>query len=193
MLDKAARKLNSAAIRSVQFFRVQAFRCLSDNRIAGDFRRYQPVQATGRGRIEVSDTVKFGVRSSPLFLSTYAYLESRKSTAAIRIGARTWISNNFCAIADSSSIDVGADCVIGYNVELLDSDFHGIDPNARSSFTSSPISVGDRVFIGSNVKILKGVTIGDGSTIASGSVVTKNVSSNVVAGGNPARVLRELG
>ena len=52
--------------------------------------------------------------------------------------------------------------------------------------------IGNNVFIGCNAIILKGVTIGDNATIGAGSVVTKDIPSNVVAVGNPCRVLREI-
>ncbi len=52
--------------------------------------------------------------------------------------------------------------------------------------------IGDNVFIGSNVKILSGVTIGRDSVIANSAVVTKDISSGVIAGGNPAKILRPI-
>ena len=55
-----------------------------------------------------------------------------------------------------------------------------------------PICVGRNVWIGSGVQIMPGITIGDNSVIGAGSVVTKNIPSNVVAVGNPCRVLREI-
>lgn len=55
-----------------------------------------------------------------------------------------------------------------------------------------PITVGNNVWIGANVAVLSGVTIGDNVVIGAGSVVTKSIPSNVVAVGNPCRVLRPL-
>ncbi len=55
-----------------------------------------------------------------------------------------------------------------------------------------PIVIGDDVWIGGSVSIVGGVTIGSGSIIAAGSVVIKDIPSGVIAGGNPARVLREI-
>ena len=113
----------------------------------------------------------------------------------ISIGDGTWINNNFVAIAEHSYINIGRDCLIGANVEIFDSDFHGLNlkDRRRSAFEwAKPVSIGNGVFVGSGVKILKGVSIGDGSVIAHSSVVTSDVPANVVAGGNPARVLRSL-
>ena len=58
--------------------------------------------------------------------------------------------------------------------------------------TSKPIYIGKNVWIGANCVILPGVSIGDGSIIGAGSVVTKDISPNVIAVGNPCRVLREI-
>ena len=56
-----------------------------------------------------------------------------------------------------------------------------------------PVKIGDKVWIGGGVTILPGVTIGDNSVIGAGSVVTKDIPSDVVAVGNPCRVLRPVG
>ena len=55
-----------------------------------------------------------------------------------------------------------------------------------------PIRIGDNVWVGGGVKIMGGVTIGDNAVIAAGSIVTKDIPSGVLAGGNPCRVLREI-
>ena len=57
---------------------------------------------------------------------------------------------------------------------------------------AKPIKVGNNVWIGGNVVVLPGVTIGDNVVIGAGSVVTKDIPSNVVAVGNPCRVIKEL-
>ena len=94
-------------------------------------------------------------------------------------------------IAEHASISIGKNCLIGTNVEIIDSDFHGIRVEERGMSKpewAKPVSVGNNVFLGSNVKICKGVSIGDGSVIANGAVVTKDVPSNVTAGGNPVKL-----
>ena len=55
-----------------------------------------------------------------------------------------------------------------------------------------PISIGSHVWIGANVTVLPGITIGNGAVIGAGSVVTRDVPENVIAAGNPCRVLREI-
>ena len=63
--------------------------------------------------------------------------------------------------------------------------------NAGPEF-GMPITIGNSVWLGANVTVNPGVTIGDNTVIGSGSVVTKDIPSNVIAVGNPCRVLREI-
>ena len=182
-------------IWGIQNPRIIIYRLLSSNRIFGKPIRFQPMQAVGRGKIFFEDGVKIGVYPSPFFFSTYAYIEARNPTAEIVIGENTWINNNFSAISESASIRIGRRCFIGANVEIIDSDFHGIKVSERSlsdAEKTRSVVIGDDVFIGSNVKIMKGVLIGVGSVIANGSIVVGEIPSNVIAGGNPARVLKEI-
>jgi len=149
----------------------------------------------GAGTVEFERNVRLGYFPSPFFLSGYIHIESRNKTARIAIGEGTHINNNFVAIAEHSIIKIGKRCAIGTNVEILDSDFHGIkvcDRNTSNPENAKPVVIGDDVFIGSNVKIMKGVAIGNGSVIANGSTVIGTIPPGVVAGGNPARVLKVI-
>lgn len=182
-------------IRLVQDSRITLYRLLSTNSVQGNPTRVQPVQFVGRGKIIFEECVKVGVFPSPLFFSTYAYIEARSPAAVIKIGANTWINNNFCAIADHGSISIGRNCSIGANVEILDSDFHPINAKDRKNSSSShseSVHIGNDVFVGSNVKIMKGVTIGDRCVIANGAVVTKTFPSDHVVGGVPAKTVKTL-
>jgi maltose O-acetyltransferase len=109
------------------------------------------------------------------------------------VGAGTLFSNNVQIIAEKS-VRIGRECLIGDSVLILDSDFHHIDPIRRHEpgVPSSPVVLGDRVWIGSRAIILKGVEIGEGSVVAAGSVVTRSVSPRVVVAGNPAKLIREI-
>ncbi len=65
---------------------------------------------------------------------------------------------------------------------------HSKDPEQRGDMTCVPVRIGDKVWIGANVTILPGVSIGDGAIIAAGAVVNKNVPSNTIVAGVPAKI-----
>jgi acetyltransferase-like isoleucine patch superfamily enzyme len=193
--SKVRRRLVRIACRLVQWPRILFYRLLSSATIKGKLHLYQPLQSVGLGIIKFSGTVKIGFFPSPLFFSTYAYIEARNGNATISIGDGTSINNGFIAIAEHTSITIGQRVLIGTNVEIFDSDFHGLQLTDRMKSKAEwakPVVIEDDVFLGSNVRVLKGVTIGRGSVIANSSVVLKDIPPNVVAGGMPAKVLRAI-
>lgn len=110
----------------------------------------------------------------------------------IEIGARTFVNYNLTAL-DVAAIRIGADCQIGPNVQLL-TPTHPIEPGPRRDKleAAKPITIGDNVWLGGGAIVCPGVTIGDNSVIGAGAVVTKDIPANVVAVGNPARVIRQI-
>lgn len=111
----------------------------------------------------------------------------------ISIGARTFVNYNLTAL-DVAPIVIGEDCQIGPNVQLL-TPTHPIDPQPRRNKleAAEPITIHDNVWLGAGVIVCPGVTIGENSVIGAAAVVTKDIPANVVAVGNPARVIREIG
>jgi len=110
----------------------------------------------------------------------------------ISIGARTFINYNLTAL-DVAAITIGADCQIGPNVQLL-TPTHPIEPQPRRHRLEAarPIAIGDNVWLGGGVIVCPGVTIGDNSVIGAGSIVTRHIPADVIAVGNPARVVRAI-
>jgi len=110
----------------------------------------------------------------------------------ITVGAGTFINYNLTAL-DVAPITIGADCQIGPNVQLL-TPTHPVAPSPRRAKLEAalPITIGDNVWIGGGAIVLPGVTIGENSVIGAGAVVTRDVPANVVAVGNPARVIRSI-
>ena len=84
-------------------------------------------------------------------------------------------------------------CFIGPNVSIYTA-CHSTDPVERNSRRewAEPVTIGNNVWIGGSVTILPGVTIGDNVTIGAGSVVTHDIPADVVAAGNPCKVLKHL-
>ena len=97
-------------------------------------------------------------------------------------------------LVDDSHIYVGDYTMIGPNVVLATAG-HPINPELRQRVTqyNADVHIGKNVWLGAGVVVLPGVTIGDNSVIGAGSVVNKDIPANVVAVGNPCRVLREIG
>ena len=189
------RKLAHIARSLIQRPRIIFYQLLSDAKIKGKPILNQPMQAMGLGEIVFVGTVNIGVFPSPLFFSTYAYMEARKSTARISIGDGTWVNNGFTVIAEHTSITIGQRVRIGTNVEIYDSDFHGIridDRNKSKAEWAKPVVIEDDVFLGSSVRVLKGVRIGRGSVVANSSVVVNDIPQGVIVGGIPAKVLRVI-
>ena len=152
-----------------------------------------PVIFTGNGEINIQNS-HLGVWPSPYFYNTSGYIEARYESAKVIIKQNTFINNNFSIIAEKSSITIEENCLIGPNVFITDSDFHGIEVENRNNgnYTCFPVHIGKNVFIGENVRILKGVHIGDGAVIGSSSLVIKNVPANTVYAGNPAKLIKKL-
>ena len=108
----------------------------------------------------------------------------------IHIGKNVFI-NSGCCFQDQGGIVLGDGCLIGHQVVIATLN-HDLDPKKRGGIYPAPVVLGKNVWVGAHATILAGVTIGDDSVIAAGAVVTKNVPAGVVAGGVPARVIRQL-
>ena len=110
--------------------------------------------------------------------------------AKLSIGDHTYI-NRSASIDCTQEITIGDYCAISDNVQILDSDFHPITYNGKTSTISKPVHIGNHVWIGRSAIILKGVIIGDGAIVGAGSVVTRDVPARCLVAGNPARVIKE--
>lgn len=89
-------------------------------------------------------------------------------------------------------ITIGDNCAIARNVLIMDFDAHTITyKDGSTNKVTSPITIGNSVWVGAGATILKGVTIGDNAIIGAGAVVTKDVPANTIVVGSPAKVIRE--
>jgi maltose O-acetyltransferase len=108
------------------------------------------------------------------------------------IGARTFVNFGLMAL-DVATITIGDDVQIGPNVQLL-TPTHPIEPELRRSKLEAalPITIADNAWLGGGVIVLPGVSVGANTVVGAGSVVVKDLPANVVAVGNPARIVRVL-
>ncbi len=112
------------------------------------------------------------------------------SNGKLTIEENTYINPN-TLIYCGEEISIGKGCALSWNIQIIDDDLHRIHDTQRSS-SSSPIKIGDNVWIGSSAKILKGVTIGNNSVIAAGSIVSSDIPPNSLAAGCPAKVIKTI-
>jgi acetyltransferase-like isoleucine patch superfamily enzyme len=108
----------------------------------------------------------------------------------IRIGDRTFI-NYGSDIGATGSITIGADCLIGTHVSILDNDFHEVTQRDKVPAPRAVV-IADHVWIGDRAIIMPGVTIGEGAVVGAGSVVVRDVPARSVAVGNPARIVKSF-
>lgn len=110
----------------------------------------------------------------------------------ITIGDNVYI-NFGCVILDCAEVRIGANTLLGPNIGIYPVN-HSIDAEERiqGGCCGKPIYIGKNVWLGGDVKILAGVTIGDNTIIGTGSIVTKDIPSNVIAVGNPCKVVRQI-
>ena len=110
----------------------------------------------------------------------------------ISVGKRFFANFNL-TVLDEARVTIGDDCFIGPNVSIYTA-CHSTDPVERNTRRewAEPVTIGDNVWIGGSVTILPGVTIGSNVTIGAGSVVVKDIPDNVVAVGNPCKVIKKI-
>lgn len=110
----------------------------------------------------------------------------------IHVG-ENFYANFDCVFLDVCEIRIGDNCFIAPGVHIYTAT-HPLNAEERVSGVEygKPVKIGDNVWIGGNSVINPGVTIGNNVVIASGSVVTKDVPANVVVGGNPAKIIKQI-
>ena len=169
-------------------------------------RVYNKVYLTGDGNITIGDDFSFTSGSSlnPISRNIRGALFTMSPKAEIIIGNRVGISS--ACIWAKERITIGNDVNIGGDCLILDNDAHPHEYLKRrriyakdvgyeaylDEIPTAPVTIDDDVWIGARCLILKGVHIGARSVLAAGSVVTKNIPADVVACGNPCKVIKSL-
>ncbi len=95
-------------------------------------------------------------------------------------------------ISAARGITIGNGCMLAQGVYITDADWHGIYDRSAPVGQAAPVTIGDNVWVGDSVIVGKGVTIGNNSILGAGAVVVRDIPADVIAAGNPARVVKEL-
>jgi len=199
-IDAVLRKMINTIFSRSQFFlfqfsRIIIFRILSNCRhIIGSPHYRQPALLQGKGTIVFGNNVCIAVLLSPGLYSGYTYINAKNRKSTISIGDNVCINNNCFICSEGEGIEIGSDTLIGFDCEIIDTDFHDLDPDRRSTGAprTSKVIIGKNVFIGNHVRILKGVIIGDNAIVGNSTVVTRSVPDNTIVAGNPARIIRKI-
>lgn len=168
--------------------------------------KYGSIRSTGVPHVHISlnGVCEFGDNMvMGNWIGSYATGLLGKCRIEVRNGAKLKVGYNvgitLTTIVCHQQITIGNNVNIGVGVHIYDTDFHSLDPNLRSNPATDwenkktkPVLIEDNVFVGAQSIILKGVTIGKNSVIGAGSVVTRDIPANVIAGGNPCKILKNL-
>ncbi len=154
--------------------------------ICFEYNNLKPSQAEKRTKILKS---LFGKTKENLIIQSPFWCDYGYN---IEVG-ENFYANHGCVILDGAKVTFGDNVFIAPNCGFYTAG-HPIDVQRRNAGLeyAYPITVGNNVWIGGGVQVLPGVTIGNNVVIGSGSVVTHNIPDNVVAVGNPCRVIRDI-
>lgn len=133
-----------------------------------------------------------------------AAITFEKDNACIEIGDNTFMGG--CTVSLAKSVRIGDNVQVAWGTIFFDHDSHALSANLRRDDLAntfhgkknwehvriSPLVIEDDVWIGANCIVLAGTHIGQGSVVAAGAVVTEDIPPNVLAGGNPCRVIRQI-
>ena len=141
-----------------------------------------------------NSTFRSDRRSNLIGLNHSCMISTLRENAEVKIGDYVGMSGTVIGAAEK--VIIGNYTLCGANVVITDNDWHPTSPEARKAkkggSLSKPVTIGENVWIGINCIILKGVTIGENSIIGANSVVVRDVPPNVIAAGNPCKIIKRL-
>ncbi len=147
------------------------------------------VKVERRTRLTLDGTVDIGDR---VLICSDVGVGMSGPSPVLKIGRDTYMQPR-SRINVHDRVEIGANCAISWDVDIMDTDFHGIvEVDGSTSSISASILIEDRVWIGAGAKILKGVRIGHDSVVAAGAIVTKSCPPHSLMAGVTARRIREI-
>ncbi len=176
--------------RSVEAARARHFLYPQFDHVGDDchIARPQDIRVHGRG-ITVGNCVHMSAaKSENIWLTSWQWIDHH---GRIEIGDYVLLTPGV-RISSSIHVKIGRGTMLASNAYVTDSDWHGTYDRTQEAGKAAAIELGENVWIGDSAIVCKGVTIGDNSIIGAGSVVVHDVPANVIAAGNPARVVKEL-
>ena len=109
--------------------------------------------------------------------------------ANLTIGDNTFL-NEHSKLVCQKKIDIGSNCAIAWNINIMDTDYHSIIIDGNKKEKNGSITIKDNVWIGCNSIILKNIIIGENSVVGAGTVVTKDIPINSLCVGNPGKIIK---
>ncbi len=151
-----------------------------------------PIHAGGRLRVRALRACGFNIGPRTVMVGTPTFTGGADIYSNLVIGADNWF-NVECILDLGAPITIGSRVAIGHQVIILTSS-HEIGPHEKRAATwyAKPVVIGDGVWLGARCIIMPGVTVGDGAIVAAGAVVNRDVPTNALVAGVPARVVKML-
>lgn len=153
------------------------------------FRGWASFEMATDSLIRIDDNCRFNSRttSNRIGVNHKCMISTLERNAILHIGSGSGFSG--VTIGCWEKIIIGKNAMVGANVLITDGDWHLDDPRVSEP---KPVFIGDNVWLGYGAVVMKGVTIGKNTIIGINSVVTKDIPANVVAAGNPCKVIKKL-
>jgi acetyltransferase-like isoleucine patch superfamily enzyme len=141
--------------------------------------------------ITIGDNCRFNSSKNSVKIGLYkpcAFVTMAKN-AEIVIGKN--VGGTSTTITAANKIIIGNNVLLGANTFIMDSDWHNVNPDEKTSsrLNAKPVVIEDGVFLGYNTVVLKGVTIGKNAVIDANSLVIQSIPANAIALGNPCKVI----
>lgn len=155
------------------------------NQVSKTVRLWGRAVVSNQGKLIIGERVRLNSTITPIELAVGAQ-------GRLEIGDNTFI-NYGVSIGALQLVRIGPNCNIGPYVNIIDNEFHRLEPHRRYELPDSrPVILEENVWLGLRVIVLPGVTIGKDSVVGAGSVVTKDIPPGCIAAGVPAKIIKTL-